>query len=228
RLVPNHLRRRWTDAKIDSKGYSCSTFMLYLGVEGTFPYLAHHTIFLARDYERNIREIENGLAPRDPSIYVQNVSVTDPSLAPPGHSALYVLVPVGNLATGSDWRAIAAPYREAVLDRLKLLTGHDLRPLIRTERMVAPPDWQDMGIHQGATFNLAHNLGQMLHLRPRNRFEDVDGVYLTGGGTHPGSGLPTIFESARISTKLLARDLGLDAGRVPDSALPGIITEAAE
>jgi phytoene desaturase len=227
RLVPNHLRRRWTDAKIDSKGYSCSTFMLYLGVEGTFPDLAHHTIFLARDYERNIREIEDGLAPRDPSIYVQNGSVTDPSLAPPGHSALYVLVPVGNLATGSDWRAIAAPYREAVLDRLKLLTGHDLRPLIRTERMVAPPDWQDMGIHQGATFNLAHNLGQMLHLRPRNRFEDLGGVYLTGGGTHPGSGVPTIFESARIATKLLARDLGLDARRVPESVL-GEGLEAAE
>jgi phytoene desaturase len=81
-----------------------------------------------------------------------------------------------------------------------------------------------MGIHLGATFNLAHNLGQMLHLRPRNRFEDVDGVYLTGGGTHPGSGLPTIFESARIATKLLAKDLGLDAARVPTSA----IAEAAE
>ncbi|MBP1804901.1 phytoene desaturase family protein [Rubellimicrobium aerolatum] len=223
-LVPDALRRRWTDAKIDSKSYSCSTFMLYLGVEGTFPEMAHHTIHLSRDYERNIREIEAGQAPFEPSIYVQNGSVTDPSLAPPGHSALYVLVPVGNLATGTDWRAIAAPYREAVLDRLKVLTGHDLRPLIRTERMVAPPDWRDMGIHHGATFNLAHNLGQMLHLRPRNRFEDLDGVYLTGGGTHPGSGLPTIFESARIATKLLAKDLGLDAGRVPESAM----AEAAE
>ncbi len=223
-LVPDRLRRRWTDARIDSKSYSCSTFMLYLGVEGTFPDLAHHTIFLSRDYERNIREIEAGQAPFEPSIYVQNASVTDPSLAPPGHSALYVLVPVGNLAAGTDWQAIVAPYREAVLDRLKILTGHDLRPLIRTERMLAPPDWRDMGIHNGATFNLAHNLGQMLHLRPRNRFEDLDGVYLTGGGTHPGSGLPTIFESARIATKLLARDLGLDASRVPESAL----TEAAE
>ena len=227
-LVPDRLRRRWTDARIDGKSYSCSTFMLYLGVEGSFPDLAHHTIFLSRDYERNIREIEEGLAPAEPSIYIQNASVTDPSLAPPGHSALYVLVPVGNLASGTDWQAIVAPYREAVLDRLKVLTGHDLRPLIRTERMVAPPDWRDMGIHQGATFNLAHNLGQMLHLRPRNRFEDLDGVYLTGGGTHPGSGLPTIFESARIATKLLARDLGLNADRVPESVLGKAMTEAAE
>ena len=66
-----------------------------------------------------------------------------------------------------------------------------------------------MQIYRGATFNLAHNLGQMLHLRPRNRFEDLEQVYLVGGGTHPGSGLPVIFESARITSRLLAQDLGL-------------------
>ena len=70
-----------------------------------------------------------------------------------------------------------------------------------------------MRIYRGATFNLAHNLGQMLHLRPRNRFEDLDGVYLVGGGTHPGSGLPVIFESARI-TAARARRLGISSTRV--------------
>jgi phytoene desaturase len=50
----------------------------------------------------------------------------------------------------------------------------------------------------------------MLHFRPRNRFEDVNGVYLVGGGTHPGSGLPVIFESARISSRLLLDDFGID------------------
>jgi phytoene desaturase len=226
-LVPNELRRRWTDSKIEAKRYSCSTFMLYLGLEGTLP-LSHHTIFLAGDYRRNLREIEEGLAPSEPSIYVQNASVTDPTLAPAGHSALYVLVPVGNLAAGTDWTPLMASYREAILDRLQTLTGHDIRPLIRSETMIAPPDWEAQGIYQGATFNLAHNLGQMLHNRPRNRFEDLEGVYLTGGGTHPGSGLPTIFESARIATKLLAQDMGLDAGRVPDTALGAALTEAAE
>src|SRR5581483_1915093 len=67
-------------------------------------------------------------------------------------------------------------------------------------------------IYRGATFNLAHTLDQMLHLRPHNRFEDLDGVYLVGGGTHPGSGLPVIFESARISSRLLLEDLGVNAG----------------
>jgi phytoene desaturase len=57
---------------------------------------------------------------------------------------------------------------------------------------------------------MAHSLGQMLHLRPHNRFEDITNMYLVGGGTHPGSGLPVIFESARISSRLLLEDLGVE------------------
>src|SRR4051812_49685866 len=51
---------------------------------------SHHTVFLAKDYRRNLAEIEAGQAPDAPSFYVQNACVTDPALAPPGHSTLYV------------------------------------------------------------------------------------------------------------------------------------------
>ena len=230
RIIPNRLRRRWTDARIDAKKYSCSTFMLYLGLEGRFDDMHHHTIFLSEDYLKNIEEIDAGLAPEEPTIYVQNASVTDPTLAPEGHSTLYVLVPTGNMSGGVDWGRLGPIYRDKILDRLSKLSGHDIRPRIRSERMLTPADWESqMGIFRGATFNLAHNLGQMLHFRPRNRFEDVDGVYLTGGGTHPGSGLPTIFEGARIAAKLVADDLHLDADVVPVD-LPSTPTyrEAAE
>ncbi len=211
-LIPNRLRRRWTDEKIDDKKYSCSTFMLYLGIEGRLDDLHHHSIHLSSDYLGNIRDIDAGMAPDDPTIYIQNASVTDPTLAPEGHSTLYVLVPTGNLSGGVDWAELGPRYREKILDIISKLTGDDIRSRIRTERMITPADWESqMGIFRGATFNLAHNLGQMLHFRPRNRFEDVDGVYLTGGGTHPGSGLPTIFESARIASKLAAEDMGLKA-----------------
>ena len=76
---------------------------------------------------------------------------------------------------------------------------------------MTPMVWEDeLQVYRGATFNLAHNIRQMLHWRPRNRFEDLDGVYLVGGGTHPGSGLPVIFESARITSRLLTEDLGIE------------------
>ncbi len=211
-LVPDVLRRRWTDRKLDGKKLSCSTFMLYLGIEGTIPDLAHHTIYLAEDYKRNVAEIEAGkVVPAEPSFYVQNASVTDDSLAPAGHSTLYVLIPVGhNVDGGIDWDVEAPRFRELALDRLARIGIPDIRSRIKFEKIMTPAGWEtDMAIHRGATFNLAHSLGQMLHLRPRNRFEDLDGVYLVGGGTHPGSGLPVIFESARITSRLLADDLGL-------------------
>jgi phytoene desaturase len=100
-----------------------------------------------------------------------------------------------------------------------------VRERIRYEKMITPDDWQDdYEIYRGATFNLSHDLGQMLHMRPHNRFEDIDGMYLVGGGTHPGSGLPVIYSSARITTDLLLGDLGVDAGTIlprrPDAIDP--------
>jgi phytoene desaturase len=210
RLVPDNLRRRWTDRRIARKRFSCSTFMLYLGIEGLFDHLPHHTIYLDDNYVSNLREIEDDhVLSRSPSFYVQNACVTDPSLAPPGMSTLYVLVPVTHQHENVDWPRERAHFRKLVLERLSKVGINDLERRIRFEHMITPADWeQRYEIHRGATFNLAHNLSQMLHLRPRNRFEDLEGVYLVGGGTHPGSGLPVIFESARITSRLLVDDLG--------------------
>ena len=220
-LVPDRLRRRWTDARIARKKFSCSTFMLYLGLRGRYDEVAHHTIYLAEDYRKNLAEIEAGLPPSAPSFYVQNASVTDESLAPPGFSTLYVLVPVGNRrGEGVDWAGLGARYRAETLRRLERIGITGIEERIVYEKMFTPWDWEhDMAVHRGATFNLAHSLDQMLYLRPRNRFEDVDGLYLVGGGTHPGSGLPVIFESARITSRLIAEDLDLDPDWEGSSAM---------
>lgn len=210
RLVPDALRPRWSDRKIARKRFSCSTYMLYLGLEGRCDDLAHHTIYLSRDYLGNLEDIERRhVLSADPSFYVQNACVTDPSLAPPGQSGLYVLLPVTHQHENVDWSREAPAFRELALDQLAKVGLGDVRPRIVTERQVTPANWDvDHEIHLGATFNLAHNLSQMLYLRPRNRFEGLESVYLVGGGTHPGSGLPVIFESARITSKLVGADLG--------------------
>ena len=211
RLVPDHLRRRWTNRKLAKKKYSCSTFMMYLGIEGKFD-LPHHTIHIAKDYAKNLEDIEDRhVLSDDPSFYVQNACVTDPGLAPRGHSTLYVLAPVTHQHPNVDWSKERTRYRELLFRQIRK-AGYDLDPgRIRYERVITPADWDTRyEIYRGATFNLAHSLDQMLHLRPHNRFEDLEGVYLVGGGTHPGSGLPVIFESARISSKLLLEDLGMN------------------
>jgi phytoene desaturase len=211
RLVPDHLRRRWRNRSIEKKQFSCSTFMLYLGIEGRYDHLAHHTIYLARDYIKNLAEIETRHSlSADPSFYVQNACVTDPGLAPAGCSTLYVLVPVTHQHSNVDWAKQAPRFRDQVLGHLAKIGLDDVKKRIRFEQVVSPADWdQTYQIHLGSTFNLAHSLSQMLHLRPRNRFEDIDSVYLVGGGTHPGSGLPVIFESARITSRLIGDALGI-------------------
>jgi phytoene desaturase len=185
--------------------------MMYLGIDGLYEDLPHHNIYVAEDYGRNLDEIENRhVLSGDPSFYVQNAGVTDPTLAPRGASTLYVLVPVTHQHPNVDWRRERQRYRDLILSRLPRLGIEGIERRIRTERILTPLEWDEgFEIHRGATFNLAHNLGQMLHLRPRNRFEDLDGVYLVGGGTHPGSGLPVIFQSALITSRLMMEDLGV-------------------
>ena len=215
RLVPDQLLRRWNQREIGEKDFSCSTFMLYLGVDRLYEDLPHHTILMSKDYEENLDDIENKhRLSKTPSFYVQNACVTDPSLAPQGQSTLYVLLPVPHETSNVNWVKEAKSYRDLALDRLALAGFEGVRDHIISETMITPANWnRDFEIHNGAVFNLSHQIGQLLHRRPQNRFEELDGVYLTGGGTHPGSGLPVIYESARISCNLALKDL--NGARLP-------------
>lgn len=212
KLLPGHARRKWTDRRVETRRYSCSTFMLYLGIEGRYDDVSHHTIYLAENYKQNLRDIEHDhKLSEDPSFYVQNASVSDPTVAPDGHSTLYILLPVTHDTGTIDWDRETPRLREIALRQIERIGLKNVAPRIRTERIINPTGWQsEYDLHLGATFSMAHSLDQMLHMRPHNRFDDVERMYLVGGGTHPGSGLPVIFESARITSRLLLEDLQLD------------------
>ncbi|MDP6856942.1 MAG: phytoene desaturase family protein, partial [Candidatus Thalassarchaeaceae archaeon] len=126
-LVPNKMRKKWTNEKLAKKSYSCSTFMLYLGVDKIYD-LPHHQIYASKEYEQNLKEItEHKISWKDPSAYVQNACVTDPSLAPEGHSTVYVLVPVPNTHESIIWDEIKDDYRELILDQIANLGYDDIR-----------------------------------------------------------------------------------------------------
>ena len=225
RLIPNRERRNWTDEKLATKKFSCSTFMLYLGIRGRFDNVSHHTIYLADNYRENLKDIEERHALSDnPSFYVQNASITDPTLAPDGQSTLYVLLPVTHESDKVDWAKETPRYRALALQQLEKIGITNIEDRILTEKVMTPTGWSnEFDLYKGATFSMAHSLDQMLHLRPHNRFEDIGAMYLVGGGTHPGSGLPVIFESARITSRLLLEDLNLDPQweSVPTPSLSG-------
>lgn len=198
---------KYTKVRLDKMKYSCSTFMLYLGVDKLYD-IPHHNVFFAEKYRENIEDIfHNGRLTEDMSFYIQNASRTDPTLAPKGHSTIYVLVPVANKSFPIDWAVEKSKYEEKVLAAIESRTElKDLRAHIKVKKVITPVDWQDSyNVYNGATFNLAHNLGQMLYFRPRNKFECLENCYLVGGGTHPGSGLPTIYESGRISSEMIMK-----------------------
>ena len=206
-LVANGELSKYSPEQLEKREYSCSTFMLYLGLDKLYD-LPHHTIAFAKNYHSNIHNIfRSKTLSSDMSFYVQNASVNDPSLAPAGKSALYVLVPMPNNDANIDWDAHCQAVREQVLDTLGERLGlTDIREHIEAEKIITPQTWEtDENVYKGATFSLAHKFSQMLYWRPHNRFEELDNCYLVGGGTHPGSGLPTIYESARISANLICK-----------------------
>jgi len=201
--------RKYSPEKIARKKFSCSTFMLYLGLDKEYE-INHHNIIFARDYKTNVENIFKNLRlTEDMSVYIQNPTINDSTLAPKGHSALYILVPIANQKAGVNWdENQVKEYRAQVLATIKNKTQlKDLEEHIVVEKAITPLNWEkEYNVYRGATFNLGHNLSQMLYFRPRNRFEELENCFLVGGGTNPGSGLPTIYESGRISSKLICSD----------------------
>ncbi len=199
----------WTDKRLDKMGYSCSTFMLYLGLAGQVS-MPHHTIYISERYQDNLADIsDRGVLSTDPSIYICNTAATDSTMAPAGHTAMYVLVPTPNMRDGKvDWPTATATLREQALDRISSLANADVRKMIRAERIYTPLTWQQQNINFGATFNLAHNLTQMLMLRPQHELAGMHNVWMAGGGTHPGSGLPVIFLSCQIAASKILQRMG--------------------
>ena len=199
---PKHLKK-YTPKKIEKKKYSVSTWMLYLGVNQKLD-LPHHEIIFSNAYEQYLQTLMKGKRTKDLSIYVHHPSQLDPTLAPEGKSSLYILAPVPNTKDINNWDDDRQEMRHLILNMIKSHHGLDLEPLIEEELIYTPHEWEvNENVYRGAVFNLAHGLDQMLFLRPHNQFEEFKNLYLVGGGTHPGSGLPTIYQSALIAVDMI-------------------------
>ena len=197
--------KRYKNNQLKNLKYSCSTFNLYLGLDKLFP-LAHHNVIFSKDYAAYLKALTKELTlSKDPSFYIQNPSAIDRSFAPENQSTMYILVPVPHLKANLDWPSLTQSYTDLILSRIEKLPGmKDLRKHIVKQRVISPLDWQDQyHVYLGANFNLAHDFTQLLYFRPHNRFQGLKNLYLVGGGTHPGSGLPTIYQSAIIAADLI-------------------------
>jgi phytoene desaturase len=211
-LVPAAARRRWTDARIERARHSMSLFVWYFGTRRQYPGVPHHTILLGPRYRGLLDDIfERKLLADDYSLYLHRPTATDPSLAPPGCDAFYVLAPVPHLDSGTDWQVRAESYRAAIEQTLEqtLLPGFGRE--VATSRIMTPVDFRDRLLsYKGAAFSLEPRLLQSAWFRPHNRSEELDRLYLVGAGTHPGAGLPGVLSSARILDKVVPDAASLD------------------
>ena len=199
--------------KLDNKLYTCSTIMFYWGVDKEYPQIAHHNVFLGGDYKASFDQIfHDHTLPDVPSFYIHAPARTDPSAAPAGQDTLYVLVPVGHLDARSeqDWDALIDRARETVFTRLSHeMNVPDLKEHIKFEIVYQPKTWQErFNLEKGAAFGLSHNFWQVGYLRPQNRHAQYRNLYFTGASTHPGTGLPIVLLSARLTTERILKEAG--------------------
>lgn len=203
-IAPEH-RRHWSDRRIERGRYSMSLFVWYFGTKRRYDDVPHHMMLLGPRYEELLTDIfkRHKLA-EDFSLYLHRPSATDPSVAPEGHDAFYVLAPVPHLDSGTDWATQAEPYRRAIEARLEATVLPGLRGQIVTSRITTPQDFHDRLLsYKGAAFGLEPLLLQSAWFRPHNRSEDVAGLFMVGASTHPGAGVPGVLMSAKALEKVI-------------------------
>jgi len=228
-LLPERLRTR-TAAKWRTTDPGISAVLLYLGVRGELPSLAHHNLLFTRDWEENFARISQGreLAERT-SIYVSRPSASDPSVAPDGSENLFLLIPAPALPEwgkgGVDGGG--SPHVETVADAAIAQLADwtnlpDLAARITVRRSFGPADFQDdFNAWRGSALGLAHTLKQSAFLRPGNRNAKVAGLFYAGSSVRPGIGVPLCMISAEVVLKIVRGDRSAGPLPEPGPEMPG-------
>ncbi|WP_298817167.1 phytoene desaturase family protein [Chloroflexus sp.] len=205
RLIPGFQREANRLARFDP---SYSGVVLFLGVEGDFPQLAHHNIFFSADYSAEFRAIVHERQPAlEPTIYVAATCRSDPAHAPPGHMNLFVLVNAPADDGRIDWEAVIPAYRDHIIARLEMMGLSGLRQSIRYSHHWTPRDLaRRYNAAFGAIYGLSSNSPLSAFARPPLRVRRVRGLYFVGGGTHPGGGIPLVLLSGQAVTARIVAD----------------------
>ena len=191
---------------LERKKYSPSLFVVHFGIKGTWPGIPHHMILFGPRYKGLLEDIyDHGVLSEDFSLYLHHPTVTDPSLAPEGHSTFYALAPVPHMGKFPvDWDEIAPILEKRILDEIGRRLIPDIHERIVTKFSYAPKDFaEDLNAHLGSAFSLEPVLTQSAYFRVHNRDEHIPNLYFVGAGTHPGAGIPGVVGSAKATARLM-------------------------
>ena len=206
RLMRNDSVAKRKAVSLKKMRFSMSLFVIYFGLKGVRNDLEHHTVLFGPRYRELLKDIFHGdeLA-EDFSLYLHAPTVTDPSLAPPGHSAYYVLAPVPHLGHADiDWNTEGPRYRDRILAYLEQHYIPDLKRDLVTSRIFTPYDFrEELNAHVGSAFSLEPVLWQSAYFRTHNKDQQIKGLYFVGAGTHPGAGIPGVVGSAKATARII-------------------------
>jgi phytoene desaturase len=192
--------RNYTEAYWASRTFAPSCLIYYLGFSQTIPGLGHHTLFFENDFDAHIDSIyKNKQWPDRPLFYACCPSKTDPSVAPPNHENLFLLMP---LATGiEDGEAVREQYLKEMITRLEKHTGATgLLSKIAYKRSYCVSDFmKDYNAYQGNAYGLANTLSQTAVLKPAVRNRRLPNLFYAGQLTVPGPGVPPSIISGKIA-----------------------------
>ncbi len=218
-LIGGPLAERFV--KAEKSEPACSGVVAYLGLDRPYEHLAHHNFVFSRDHGEEFEAIyRRGEPAPDPTVYIAAPAQTDPSVAPPGAEALYLLVHTPYLRDHHDWSKMLPEYREVIFDKLAYTADlHDLEDRIQTEAWLTPQGIHDRyRVLNGAIYGLASHGRFGGALKPANRRADVPGLYLAGGAAHPGPGMPMVMMSGWIAADALDQDARKERSGVGASA----------
>lgn len=195
---------------IDKKEYSCSVFMIYLGLNKVFNDLNLHNIYINKNFQVNLEGAFKGKLPKEPSLYIYYPSAVDKTLTKENYSTMNIMVRVPNLSYKDvSWgdRAVES-YRKIVMEALKNVKGlEDIENSIIYENYLTPIDIEKrFNSYYGTAFGLSHKLTQSMYMRPHMKSKNIDNLYFIGSSTHPGNGVSVIIEGSKILANLIEKE----------------------
>ncbi len=190
-----------------------------------FP-LSRHSVFFARDYAAEFSDLfRAGRLPASPTVYIcaQDRGAAD---APPpdGPERLLCLVnapPNGDVSDFTD--AEMAACKTAMLSLLARC-GLSLEPAAGATVPTLPADFNKLFPATGGALYGQAVHGPMASFRRPGARTKIPGLYLAGGGTHPGAGVPMAALSGRLAAASVIEDLASTDTSRPVATRGGIST----
>ena len=187
---------------------SCSGLVIDLGLDCSYPHLAHHNFFMSADQRRHFRTVfEEHRLPDDPTLYVVAAARTDATVAPAGCDGLKILphIPPVDEAHPLDHRAYL-DLKERVLDKLERMGLADLRRHIVCEHLWTPLDIREQyGSNQGSIYGVVSDRWRNFAFKAPKHSTRYDNLWFVGGSVNPGGGMPmVVLGGQQVGRRMLA------------------------